>query len=1015
MNINRIAQFKAGAAPLVLGLALIAAPAAAQTTSPDTPETRSETDSPAVDTQASDIVVTGSRIQNPNLISASPVTVVSAAEVKFQGTARTEDLINNLPQVFASQGSTDANGATGIATVNLRGLGDSRTLVLVNGRRLGPGDPTSPVPDLNFIPAALIQRVDVLTGGASSAYGSDAVAGVVNFIMNREFTGVQLDAQYGIYTHNNNADQNIRDALNARRYGYPTGLSADGGITNIALTVGAKTEDGRGHVTAYATYLNAQEITSGDRDFSVCALQEGPANAFSCGGSSTAGPGRFLQTSLVGFAAGQPVYAPSGPSFTVSGNQFIPYVGARDAFNYNPYNYFQRPNTRYSFGAFAHYEINEHFDPYLEVMFMDDRTVAQIAPSGAFFGTDFFVNCNNPLLSAQQATALCGANAGTGTLQSVYIGRRNVEGGGRQDDLRHTAYRVVLGTRGKIAEGVTYDVFGLMNRALLAERYGNDFSRTRLNRALNVVRDPATGAAVCASARPDANGVVLDPNCVPYNIFQTGGVTQAALDYLQTPGFKSGETTTWIASATFNVDFGETTRVPWANNSPALAFGAEYHEESLSLRNDIQFLTGDLAGQGTPFGVPDASGRVRVKEAFAEINVPLIDERPFFYSLGLEAGYRISDYSTSGQVDSYKLGLQWAPVRDIRFRASYSRSVRAPNVLNLFSPPTVQLFNSVIDPCAGPVVNGTVNGNTFAQCARSGVTAAQFGNIDESPAGQYNQRTAGNANLVPETGDSWTVGVLLQPQFLPRFVLSVDAFDIRVNNVIGTFGADFTLQQCVATGNPLFCNRVQRSAGSGSLFVGNGFVDNPTSNLGKLRERGIDINASYRTTRSDSLGSFGFNFVGTYIDKFETQPLPTAIDPRSYDCVGLFGITCGSPNPRWRHAFRVTWTMPSGIELSGAWRYFAPVTNESNSSNALLGAPGSVTGLDARLPAVNFFDLAMRARINDNFTFRLGAQNLLDQTPPVRSSTYSNNATNTYAQVYDSRGRYLYAGVTLEF
>ena len=932
-----------------------------------------------------EVVVTGSRISNPNLTSTSPLTIVSAAEVKLQGTTRVEDLVNSLPQVFASQGSTDSNGATGIATVDLRDLGSIRTLVLVNGRRLVPGDPTSPSADLNFIPASLIQRVDILTGGASSIYGSDAVAGVVNFILNKDFEGVQLDAQYSLYNHDNDSNDNIRNALRARNFTFPDGQTNGGAQRVATLTIGAGTEDGRGHVTAYASYRSASPVTAADRDFSACQLTAAntPASTFACGGSSTAATGRFQQTSLVGFAAGQPIYAPSSGSFTVTGNNFRPYL-ATDAFNFNPYNYFQRNDQRYTFGTFAHYKVSDGFDPYVEAMFMDDRTNAVIAPSGAFYGTDFFVNCNNPFLSAGQSTALCGANAGTGTLQSVYIGRRNVEGGGRNDDLRHTDYRIVVGARGDISKDITYDAYGQLGRAILTERYANDFSRARLNRALNVVRNGA-GTPVCASALPNAQGQVLDANCVPYNIFQAGGVTPAALTYLQTPGFKNGSTTEWVASGSISAKLGNYgLQSPLASNGVGLAIGAEYRKESLELRNDIEFLTGDLAGQGTPFGVNDASGSFNVKEFFGEINIPLIEDRPFFQSLAIGGAYRRSDYSIQGKTDTYKLDAEWSPVRDIRFRGTYNRAVRAPNILELFTPATVQLFSTDTDPCAGPATGGLVNGNTFAQCARTGVTQAQFGNIDPSPAGQYNQRTAGNAALTPETSDSYTAGVVLQPSFIPKFVLTVDAYRIKVKNLISTFGADFTLGQCLQTGNPLFCNRINRATGSGSLFVGNSFVDNPNQNLGNATTQGIDVNASYRTDIG-KFGNLGFDLVGTYLDKFKTQPLPNAIDPRSYDCAGHFGLTCGTPLPKWRSKLRVTWNTPYDVQISGSWRYFNHITNDQNVANDLLGAPGTIVSIDRRIPAVSYFDLAFSTRVSDKYTFRIGSQNILDKMPPIRS------------------------------
>lgn len=992
------------------------------------------------------IVVTGSRISNPNLTSTSPVTAVGAAEVKLQGTTRVEDLLNSLPQVFASEGSTDSNGASGIATVDLRDLGASRTLVLINGRRLVPGDPADPVADINFIPQQLIQRVDVLTGGGASVYGSDAVSGVVNFVLDTKFEGVRLDAQYSFYQHDNDIGGTLLEALRSGQGGvtraynnqFPRGNTVDGFQKNVSLAVGAGTSDGRGHVTAYATWRQTDPVRQADRDYSYCGASDGTYNAAAngvaasqpglayCGGSSTTDVGRFRRTQNV--ALGDlPVYGAFGSSFTTNPaapGTFRTYSAARDAYNFNPTNYFQRPDERYTLGAFANYEVSKALNPYLEVMFMDDRTSAVIAPSGAFYGTDFFINCNNPLLSASQATSLCGANAGTATLQSLYVGRRNVEGGGRVDNLRHTDYRIVLGSKGEIAKGITYDAYGQFGRAILAENYQNDFSRSRLNNALNVVTN-AAGQPVCASTLPNAQGQVVDANCVPYNIFTPGGVTQQALNYLQTPGFREGQTTEYVASGSISADLGQYgLKSPLSNDGVQLAIGAEYRKEALLLQNDVEFLTGDLAGQGTPFGVPNAKGSFDVKEEFAELEVPFISERKFFYSLSGNASYRHSKYSSSGTTDTYKFGATYAPIKGFSFRGAYNRAVRAPNILDLFNPQTVQLFSGT-DPCAGGIDTddnnvplGTVNGNTAAQCARTGVTAAQFGTIDPSPAGQYNQRTAGNTNLKPEVADTYTAGVVINPAFLRNFVLTVDGYDIKIKKLISTQGAQFTLQQCLDTGAAGYCSRVVRSA-DGSLFTGNSFVDNPTENLGSEHTRGIDVAASYRfdlqTVGINNFGSVGFDLTGTYLDYFKVQPLAGG---GNYNCAGRFGLTCGSPLPKWRHKFRVTWTLPEGVQLSGQWRYFNHTRNDNLSSNPLI-QDTSISGdpLTSRIKNVSYFDLSITTRIADKYTFRLGAQNLLDKTPPI-TYEYGNsvgNGSNTYAQVYDTLGRYIYAGVTLDF
>jgi outer membrane receptor protein involved in Fe transport len=330
-----------------------------------------------------EVVVTGSRIRKVNLVSSSPVTQVDAEELLFQGTVRVEDMLRNLPQIYSDQNTGQSNGATGTATINLRNLGPQRTLVLINGRRMPAGSPLSggSGADINQIPGALIKTVDILTGGASATYGSDAVAGVVNFIMIDDFQGVKLDYQFSQYNHDN--DNNTwQDIIKASGFETANNSETDGDMTDLSFIIGGNIEGGRGNVTAYATYRDIDAVAQSERDYSSCAFNN---DASDCGGSSTSPTGRFDDF--------------GNYDFTVQGDQFVNRDGL--LYNYGPLNYFQRPDKRYTFGAFAHYDVNEHVEAYSEVMFMDDRTLSQIAPSGNFFATDN-IPCSNAFLSAQQ-------------------------------------------------------------------------------------------------------------------------------------------------------------------------------------------------------------------------------------------------------------------------------------------------------------------------------------------------------------------------------------------------------------------------------------------------------------------------------------------------------------------------------------------------------------------------------------------------------------------------------------
>ncbi|HYJ52624.1 MAG TPA: TonB-dependent receptor, partial [Allosphingosinicella sp.] len=713
------------------------------------------------------ITITGSRIRQPNLTSVSPVTAVNSEEVRVTGTVRAEDLVNSLPQVFAGQSSTVSNGASGTATLDLRNLGPERTLVLINGRRLVPGDPAVPFADINFIPAMMIQRVDVLTGGASSVYGSDAVSGVVNFVMDTDFTGIRVDSQYSFFQHDNGARPSVLAALNApnRNYGYPTGSVADGGTWDANLAIGAAFDDGRGHVLAYAGYRHTDQITQGRRDYSSCALTSrtnaqiaagvgtgGNAGAtdYLCGGSGTSANGTFF-TNTGTFQV--------GPNRT-----FIP---GSTPYNFAPTNFYQRPDERYVLGAFANYEISPALKPYMEVMFMDDRTIAQIAPSGDF-GNTLQINCGapgaptavapgvgNPLLSAQQRAIVCAtpnllaadglsvnANRGPGVpvpAPAVFIDpttglpytravlqplRRNVEGGGRRDDLQHTSYRIVAGMRGDLDDVWSYDMYYQFGQTNFAETYSNDFSVRRLGLALDIIDNPTTAGVdpVCRSVLDGS-----DPSCVPWDIFATGSVTPEALTYLQTPGLQRGVNQETVANASITGNLGNWgIQLPWAQSGVGIAFGVEYRKETLELLVDQAFSTlpsSDLAGQGAP--TLPVYGEYDVREAFAEVRIPIVEEG-FFYNVSLEAGYRYSDYgigARSVSTDAYKIGIDIAPIRDVRFRAAYNRAVRAPNIQELFAPQRVVLDGST-DPCAN--LAGQLPSAPLAACQAMGVSAAQY-------------------------------------------------------------------------------------------------------------------------------------------------------------------------------------------------------------------------------------------------------------------------------------------------
>jgi iron complex outermembrane recepter protein len=952
-----------------------------------------------------EVVVTGSRIAVPNETSISPVTFVSSADIERTGVTRVEDLLNQLPQVFADQGSTVSNGSDGVATVDLRGLNAKRTLVLVNGQRLGPGDPlTGSASDINMIPVEMLDSVEVLTGGASSTYGADAVAGVVNFKLLDHFEGVKLVADAGIYQNHNADVQDINESVVANGFNEPPSNIWAGAQKSIAFIGGLNSADNNGNATFYLTYRNVLPILESQYSWSACTVGSG----FLAGPSSTGGKRECLGSETAypaNFIIGNTVKT-VGP-----GGELVP---GPSLFNFGALNYFQRPEERYTGGAFLHYDFNEHASVYSQLMVMDDHTSAQIAQSGNFNNAPT-VNCANPFLSPSELSFFCNGSTVGNSNAGLVIARRNVEGGPRISDLEHTDIHEVLGVKGKMDDAWTYDVtlnYSLVN---FTETNLNYLSATRMANALDVVSSSA--GPVCASGPP----------CVPWNIFQPGGVTAAALNYLTVPGLEDGRIEQKDAQINFVGDLGKYgIQSPFADSGLKVNVGAEYRDVKLSTQPDEESILGDLGGGGGP--TPPVSGEVVSREGYIEARMPLVEDKPFVQQLNLETGYRYSSYDLGFNTNTYKFGVDFAPIQDVRLRGSFARAVRAPNVVELYLPASIGLDGTYgTDPCGGtkPVF-------TAAQCAKTGVIVGgpnnQYGNIALNPAGQYNGLLGGNPGLQPETALTTSFGIQLQPQILPNFRANIDYYDIHIEGVIEPVGGTVILDQCATNG--LFCDAIHRSS-TGSLWESNsGFISDLPLNVGSLRERGVDVDMSY----GYDFGAFGkihAQLNGTYIDEY----LVTAnnyVAGTTYNCAGLYGSSCsGSANAEtpvfhWRHRFTSTWETPwSGLDITATWRYYSAVKLEQLSANPNLAAPGGgtianggISNTDAYLSSYSYFDLSAAVKLVDKVTLRVGCNNVLDKPPPIIGDTnlpLPVGNGNTFPGVYDALGRYLFAEVTAQF
>lgn len=945
------------------------------------------------------IEVTGSRIPSANLESTSPITTIDAQAIKVDGVRSVENLLNNLPQVFADQGGNVSNGATGTATVNLRGLGPDRTLVLVNGRRLPAGSPRQFAADLNQVPAPLIKRVEILTGGASAIYGSDAVAGVVNFIMNDKFEGAQFEVNQSFYNHQQNGSGGVADMIRARsisnsaQFQVPGDKRSDGKIFDMSMLLGGNFNGGKGNATLFFNYKKEDALLQSERDFSACSIGNATARGtnvingitfgpgFRCGGSGTSFPGQFI------VAAGARTVANS------AGNTRA-YVAANDQYNFGPLNYFQRPSERYGFNASGNYDVFENVKIYSEFSFHDDRTVAQIAPSGLFgldLSGDNAVRCDNPLLSADWRRDL-GCVGTTGTAEA-FILRRNVEGGGRQDDIRHTSYRTVIGAKGEFAKYWNYDVFAQTGKVIYQSSYKNDFSLARSLLAMDATRD-ANGNIVCRSG---ATG------CVPYNIWSLGGVSPAALAYLQTPGFQKGFTEQKVQGVNVSSDLGNYGfKLPTAQNGIGVAFGFERRSERLDLETDAAFSTGDLFGQGGP--TIGLGGAYTIKEIFAEVRAPLVEKRPGIDLLSLNASARNSDYNTGQKTDSFGVGLEYAPIKEVRARVSGQRAVRAANVIELFSAQGLGLFDLAEDPC-GPSRTATLE-----QCRRTGLPDALYGNAFlNSPAGQYNQLTGGNPSLKPEKSDSVTAGLVFA--IGKNFTGSVDYFKVDVEKVIGTAPAGTTLAQCLATGSAQFCSLITRDNRGTLWALPAARIVATNVNLGSLSTSGVDVALDY-VTKLPNWGGMKVSFTGTYLLDNKTEPIPGL---GTYDCKGLHGASCGVPSPEWRHKLRLTWESPWNFDIAATWRHIGSVDQEGTSDNPLL-RNAAIADKDRTLGQRNYLDLAASYNITKKIIVRGGINNVTDRDPPLSGlvgAGFGNG--NTYPQVYDALGRRIFLNVTASF
>jgi outer membrane receptor protein involved in Fe transport len=973
---------------------------------------------PAATTPADEdtIVVTGSLISNPNLAQSSPVLVTTSEEIALRQNNVAEEVLRDIPGVVPNIGSAVNNGNGGASYVDLRGLGSNRNVVLLDGNRIAPSGLVGRV-DLNNIPLALVDRVDALTGGASTTYGADAISGVVNFITKRDFSGVEISV------------------------GEKITEKGDGNYLRTDVTIGGNFDEGKGNAVLSIGYQESDPVYQGDRDFSINNV-----SSFSgtFGGSGTTVPSRITGTRPIDPLTGQPSVNPTvlnGGTRQV--NAAGAAVGTFALFNFNPYNIFQTPFIRYNAYAAARYEISDNIEVYTRALFSKNNVKTIIAPSGSF-GSSVTVNLNNPYLPATLRNQFCAFNtstpasglytplytptqcalgaAATGTADPNYrtvtfnLSRRFVEDGPRISDFSTTIFDYRAGVKGAINDHINWDVSGAYGESENRQTLQGYVLTSRVRQALL-----ANNTTTCIT---NTNG------CVPLNVFGAAGtISPAAAAYVQQASTTLVKTTLAQARAVINGDFGLT--IPSAADAVQFAVGTEYRKYGASQASDsLAKQAGELGGAGG--AAPDINGGYDVYEAFGELVVPLVQDKPFFDELTIKGGARYSSYRVSAannpkyNTTTYKAELSWSPVRDLKFRGGYSRAVRAPNISELFTPVTTGLTSLSVDPCAGAAP--TTNANLRAVCLAQGAPAGTIGSILNPTAGQANNTSGGNLNVKPETSDSYTFGAVVTPSFVPGLNFTVDYYNIRVKGAITSPTSGDVLRKCFGTAlsgitaasatDPACTAVIRRNPVTGGLdgdpATTLGLITQLT-NAGVLKTDGIDLAVNYR--RDIGFAKLALSFMGNYT--FHSKFRSDASDPLSLDrdCVGLFSANCASIQPRFQWSQRTSLTFDK-VDVSLLWRHIDKADYEGGGlySGKLPDGTGPYNFNHIR--PYDYFDLTTRFSLTSNLELTMGVSNVFNVKPPIVGSTAgttSYNSGNTYPSTYDSLGRSYAASVKVRF
>lgn len=1033
-----------------------------------------------------DIVVTGSRIRSPNVTSDIPMTSIGGDTLTKSGNTSIGDELNNLPQLastFSQQNPGAGIGIAGLSLLDLRGLGTQRTLVLVNGRRHVAADILNNAvsPDVSSIPSNLIERVDIVTGGNSAVYGSDAIAGVVNFILKRDFNGIELRGNAGVTEAGFSGNQSVS---------FLAGKNFAGGKGNVTVA-GEYTNQARVYASDVPWFQQNNNLATVDADsgvssdgfpdavfvrdirsttispYGLVAVQQkagtsacgvgtlpnnGPANTngtpFSCTYIFT-DTGRLTQ--LTGTRFG------TGPNGTI--------IGGNGPTNREGKTVSILPSLeRYNINLLGHYEFAPALELFVEAKW--DRVNAVGNNSGPSFiqtgagnsgnvgdarerprldnpylnPTDR-VTLANAILTAGCNTALTGTCPAAGNLSAAdqaaiaagtyrfQLARNLIDVGLRDEKFQRDTFRVVGGFKGTFNGDWSYELsgnYGRFDQRSVTQGY---IDRQRFSLAMDAGLDPATNTIKCRSQydaasafaiqRPGSGDATVNANrlaadiaaCRPYNPFGSGTGNAAAIAYFSVP-FK-------VKASLEQLDFqgfvsGDLSQLFELPGGPIrFAVGAEYRREKAYYKQD-QFTTDGYSNAvSIPVFAPPA---FEVKEAYGELQIPILKDLPFFKELTVTGAARVSEYQGgTGTVWTYNGGVQWSPVSDIRFRANYARAVRAPNVSETGFPLVPNFSNGFIDPCsANAIGNSTLRTTNCTNAVGAANLAA--GNITN---GGYSLPivSGSNTNLQAEKSDSYTFGAVLQPRWIPGLSLTIDYYNIKVKGVISTIAVQTLVNNCYDFPQPnIFCAQFQRYAGPGigpngekpGAILGNSLINAPLNFASRVR-KGIDVDVSYRTRISDNVG---FNTSLIYVHSLKVSDYQ---DPTNPNFENRILGEIGYPADEFRlDADLSVGQFTLGYRLHYIGRMYTGAWENYNSLNGLPPQNADATE-PQKYPTITYSDFRLEWNLpsgsrKDAFQFYSGVDNAFNQVPPLGST-----ATGVGTAIYDFRGRTFYAGFRVRY